>query len=62
MKIRILVLILCALTQGCTYVDDYMLGKDNTPQPKELKEIQPRLKWHKAGQLQLERLIKQMSI
>ncbi|HAT8591555.1 TPA: outer membrane protein assembly factor BamB [Legionella pneumophila] len=44
MKIRILVLILCALTQGCTYVDDYMLGKDNTPQPKELKEIQPKVK------------------
>lgn len=44
MNIRILVLILCALTQGCTYVDDYMLGKDNTPQPKELKEIQPKVK------------------
>ncbi|MFO2970199.1 outer membrane protein assembly factor BamB [Legionella pneumophila serogroup 10] len=44
MKIRILVLILCALAQGCTYVDDYMLGKDNTPQPKELKEIQPKVK------------------
>ncbi|HAZ7574521.1 TPA: outer membrane protein assembly factor BamB [Legionella pneumophila] len=39
-----LVLILCALIQGCTYVDDYMLGKDNTPQPKELKEIQPKVK------------------
>ncbi|HAT8152853.1 TPA: outer membrane protein assembly factor BamB, partial [Legionella pneumophila] len=24
--------------------DDYMLGKDNTPQPKELKEIQPKVK------------------
>ncbi|HAT8180680.1 TPA: outer membrane protein assembly factor BamB [Legionella pneumophila] len=36
-------LILCAFTQGCTYVDDYMLGKDNTPQPKELKEIQPKV-------------------
>ncbi|HAU1151620.1 TPA: outer membrane protein assembly factor BamB [Legionella pneumophila] len=44
MNIRILVLILCTLTQGCTYVDDYMLGKDNTPQPKELKEIQPKVK------------------
>ncbi|HAT8181237.1 TPA: outer membrane protein assembly factor BamB [Legionella pneumophila] len=43
MNIRILILILCAFTQGCTYVDDYMLGKDNTPQPKELKEIQPKV-------------------
>lgn len=44
MKIRFLILTLCALTQGCSKVDDYMLGKDNTPQPKELKSIEPQLK------------------
>ena len=44
MKIKILVLFLCALAQGCTQIDDYMLGKDNTPQPKNLKNIDSKLK------------------
>lgn len=44
MKIRILVLFLCALIQACTQVDDYMLGKDNTPKPKDLKQIEPQIK------------------
>ncbi len=44
MKIRFLILTLCTLVQGCSKVDDYMLGKDNTPQPKELKSIEPQLK------------------
>ncbi|RUR16401.1 outer membrane protein assembly factor BamB [Legionella sp. km535] len=44
MKIRILMLLLCGIMQGCSQVDDYMLGKDNTPKPKELEEIQPKIK------------------
>ncbi|TAL62579.1 MAG: outer membrane protein assembly factor BamB [Legionella sp.] len=44
MKKKIVALVICALVQGCTQVDDYMLGKDNTPKPKELKEIQSKLK------------------
>ncbi len=44
MKIRILVVVMGLLLQGCTQVDDYMLGKDNTPKPKELKQIDPKLK------------------
>ena len=44
MKIRFLVLLTCALMQGCSQVDDYMLGKDNTPKPKNLKQIEPQLK------------------
>ncbi|KTD75055.1 outer membrane protein assembly factor BamB [Legionella waltersii] len=37
---RIFYVLLIVLLQGCTKIDDYMLGKDNTPKPKELKEIQ----------------------
>lgn len=44
MKIKILALFICTLIQGCTQVDDYMLGKDNTPKPKNLKQIEPQLK------------------
>lgn len=44
MKIRLLVLLIITLTQGCKQVDDYMWGKDNTPQPKQLEEIQPKVK------------------
>lgn len=39
MKIRFFFLFLCAISQGCSKIDDYMLGKDNTPRPKELKQI-----------------------
>jgi outer membrane protein assembly factor BamB len=44
MKSKLSVLLLCALAQGCNKIDDYMLGKDNTPQPKELKQIESKLK------------------
>lgn len=39
MNIKIILLGLCVGLVGCSKLDDYMLGKDNTPQPKELKEI-----------------------
>ncbi len=41
---RLFVLILCVLTQGCSKLDDYMLGKDNTPKPKELKQVKDKIK------------------
>ncbi|MFT4057970.1 MAG: outer membrane protein assembly factor BamB [Legionella sp.] len=44
MKLRLFVLALCAAMQGCSKLDDYMLGKDNTPKPKELTEIQDKVK------------------
>lgn len=36
-----LIIGLCLLMQACTQVDDYLLGKDNTPVPKSLTEIKP---------------------
>lgn len=39
-----MVVLVCALMQGCAQVDDYMFGKDNTPQPKELEQIEPKVK------------------
>lgn len=44
MKSKLLTLALCVLAQGCNKIDDYMLGKDNTPHPKELKQIDSKLK------------------
>jgi outer membrane protein assembly factor BamB len=44
MNKKILVLLISTLLQGCTVVDDYMLGKDNTPKPKELNKIQSKVK------------------
>jgi outer membrane protein assembly factor BamB len=44
MKIKLFILILFTLMQGCSKLDDYMLGKDNTPKPKELTEIQDKIK------------------
>ncbi len=41
---KLFILILCALVQGCSKLDDYMLGKDNTPKPKELKLIKDKIK------------------
>lgn len=44
MNMKLVILVLCTLLQGCSTVDDYMLGKDNTPQPKELENIKPKVK------------------
>jgi outer membrane protein assembly factor BamB len=44
MKIKLFILILFTLVQGCSKLDDFMLGKDNTPKPKELSEIQDKVK------------------
>lgn len=43
MNAKLLTLALCVLIQGCNKIDDYMLGKDNTPQPKELKQLNSKL-------------------
>lgn len=44
MKIKLLILALCVALQGCSKIDDYMLGKDNTPKPKELTDIKEKIK------------------
>ncbi|MCW8385560.1 outer membrane protein assembly factor BamB [Fluoribacter dumoffii] len=44
MKMKLFILILCTLIQGCSKLDDYMLGKDNTPKPKELKQVKDKIK------------------
>lgn len=44
MKIKKLIILTSILLQGCSHIDDYMLGKDNTPKPKELKEINSKYK------------------
>lgn len=44
MKIKLIILALCVAMQGCSKIDDYLLGKDNTPKPKELAELQDKIK------------------
>lgn len=34
----------CALLQACTQIDDYMLGKDNTPKPSALPALTKNIK------------------
>lgn len=34
----------CLLLQACSKVDDYMLGKDNTPKPEKLKPVKSKAK------------------
>ena len=43
-KKKCIILGLCLLLQACTQIDDYMLGKDNTPKPSALPEIHSKLK------------------
>lgn len=42
-KNKLSVLLCCILIQGCSKVDDYLLGKDNTIQPKPLKEVDSKV-------------------
>lgn len=44
--IRIIMLLvsICLLIQGCSRVDDYLLGPDNTPKPKDLKQVNSKVK------------------
>lgn len=39
MKIRLLILGLFSLLQACTQIDNYLLGKDNTPKPTPLTPL-----------------------
>ncbi|MCA0403074.1 MAG: outer membrane protein assembly factor BamB [Proteobacteria bacterium] len=42
---KLIIASFCLLTQACSKIDDYMLGKDNTPTPKALTEINnPKVK------------------
>lgn len=36
---KLIILMMIALLQGCGQLDDYMLGKDNTPKPAELSAL-----------------------
>ena len=45
MNKRLVVLGLCILLQGCTQVDNYVLGKDNTPKPTPLVPIVSKANW-----------------
>jgi outer membrane protein assembly factor BamB len=38
------VVVLLLILQSCSYVDDYLLGKDNTPQPSALPEIKQKVR------------------
>lgn len=38
-KRKLVILGLCVLLQACTQVDDYLLGKDNTPKPSPLAPL-----------------------
>jgi outer membrane protein assembly factor BamB len=42
-KYGVLTIIIAALLQSCTQIDDYMLGKDNTPQPTPLAPIKEKV-------------------
>lgn len=44
MNIKTAILFLCILIQGCSKVDDYLLGQDNTPQPKTLAQIESKIR------------------
>ncbi len=44
MNKRILILMLGAFLQNCSHIDDYMLGKDNTPTPKNLASLDSKEK------------------
>ena len=44
MKRLYIILFSIIFLQACSKVDDYMLGKDNTPQPKELKPVKAQIK------------------
>lgn len=43
MKNACVILVLAALLPACNKLDDYMLGKDNTPVPKTLEPIQSKV-------------------
>ncbi|QDP72515.1 outer membrane protein assembly factor BamB [Legionella israelensis] len=43
MKKILILLVLCHFIQACTKVEDYVLGKDNTPKPSPLAEITPKI-------------------
>lgn len=42
----VIYVLLSGCLAGCNRIDDYMLGKDNTPQPSQLPELQSKLVIH----------------
>ncbi|WED44377.1 outer membrane protein assembly factor BamB [Legionella cardiaca] len=43
MNKKFLILLVSIFLQNCTHIDNYMLGKDNTPAPSELEPIKPKV-------------------
>jgi outer membrane protein assembly factor BamB len=41
---KIILFIFCSLLQACAQVDDYLLGKDNTPKPQALEPVNSPVK------------------
>lgn len=41
---KLFILTFCVLLQACTQIDDYMLGKDNTPKPTPLADLTSKVK------------------
>jgi outer membrane protein assembly factor BamB len=39
-----ILIILCGLLQACSHVDNYLLGKDNTPKPQALEALPSKIK------------------
>jgi len=41
---KLITLGLLLVLQACSHIDDYLLGKDNTPKPSPLQELKPKIK------------------
>lgn len=41
--VNIFAIFILLVSNGCTTVEDYMLGKDNTPKPEPLAELKPKI-------------------
>lgn len=50
--------LLCGLLQSCTYVDDYLLGKDNTPIPEQMKPVDAKLNIDEQWSVSTDTLLK----
>ncbi len=40
---KVVILWLCMLLQACAQIDDFMLGKDNTPKPAPLADLKTKI-------------------
>lgn len=54
-KNRVWLLSLMTLLSGCTQLDNYLLGKDNTPTPTPLQELKPKIQFTKKWSIATSR-------